>query len=167
MVLLHQASGLRGEWGIFMSRAAVSHLGLRWLAALSFVMTALFLQLSPASASIIAKVDIASQSMTVIVDGTVTAVWQVSTARRGYVTPRGVYRAQSLAVMHYSRKYDNSPMPHSVFFRGGYAIHATYHVKSLGRPASHGCVRLAPQNAATLFNLIRARGTRDTSIIIS
>ena len=149
-----------------MSRVAISRLALRWLAALGLVIPALFLQLAPATASIVARVDIASQSMTVVVDGAVAAVWKVSTARRGYVTPRGTYRPQGLARMHYSRKYDMSPMPNSVFFRGGYAIHGTYHIKSLGRPASHGCVRLAPQNAAILFNLIREHGKQDARIII-
>jgi len=149
-----------------MSRVAVSRFTLHWLAIFGLVVSALFLQLAPASASIVAKVDIASQSMTVVVDGAVAAVWKVSTARRGYFTPRGTYRPQGLARMHYSRKYDMSPMPNSVFFRGGYAIHGTYHIKSLGRPASHGCVRLAPRNAAILFNLIREHGKRDARIII-
>jgi lipoprotein-anchoring transpeptidase ErfK/SrfK len=150
-----------------MSRVAVSRLAVRWLVAFGLAMSALLLQFAPATASVVAKVDIASQSMTVVVDGAVAAVWKVSTARRGYITPRGTYRPQSLARMHYSRKYDNSPMPNSVFFRGGYAIHGTYHVKSLGRPASHGCVRLAPQNAALFFDIIRLHGTRDAQIIIS
>jgi lipoprotein-anchoring transpeptidase ErfK/SrfK len=59
--------------------------------------------------------------------------------------------------MWYSRKYDMSPMPNSIFFLGGYAIHGTGYVNGLGRPASHGCVRLAPGNAAALFNLVRGR----------
>ncbi len=68
--------------------------------------------------------------------------------------------------MHYSSKYENAPMPHSVFFRGGYAVHGTDHVRSLGRPVSHGCIRLAPRNAATLYHLIRQHGLRATRIII-
>jgi lipoprotein-anchoring transpeptidase ErfK/SrfK len=68
--------------------------------------------------------------------------------------------------MHYSSKYENSPMPHSVFFRGGYAIHGTNYVKRLGRPASHGCIRLAPSNAATLYKLIRRHGMKKTRISI-
>ena len=81
--------------------------------------------------------------------------WPVSTARRGYYTPTGVFHPYSLQPMHYSRKYDNAPMPHSIFFSGGYAIHATPHVGNLGRPASHGCVRLAPGNAATLYGIVK------------
>ena len=81
--------------------------------------------------------------------------WPVSTARRGYYTPTGSFRPYSLQPMHYSRKYDNAPMPHSIFFSGGYAIHATPHVGALGRPASHGCVRLSPGNAATLYSIVK------------
>ena len=84
-----------------------------------------------------------------------TYQWPVSTARRGYVTPTGTFHPYSLQPMHYSKKYDNAPMPNSIFFSGGYAIHATPHVGNLGRPASHGCVRLHPANAATLFNIVK------------
>ena len=85
----------------------------------------------------------------------------------GYHTPRGAWRPYSLKKMHYSRKYDNSPMPHSIFFLGGYAIHGTGYVKSLGRPASHGCIRLHPQNASRLFNLVRKHGMKSTRIVIT
>ena len=79
----------------------------------------------------------------------------VSTARKGYYTPTGTFHPYSLQPMHYSRKYDNVPMPHSIFFSGGYAIHATPHVGALGRPASHGCVRLSPADAAFLYNIVK------------
>lgn len=81
--------------------------------------------------------------------------WPVSTARRGYSTPSGTFHPYSLQPMHYSKKYDNAPMPHSIFFSGGYAIHATPHVGNLGRPASHGCVRLSPTNARTLYEIVK------------
>jgi lipoprotein-anchoring transpeptidase ErfK/SrfK len=81
--------------------------------------------------------------------------WRVSTARKGYSTPSGTFHPYSLQTMHYSKKYDNAPMPHSIFFSGGYAIHATPHIGNLGRPASHGCVRLHPANAATLYNIVK------------
>ena len=86
--------------------------------------------------------------------------WPISSARSGFVTPRGTYGVQRLEAMHYSRKYHNSPMPHSIFFSGGYAIHGTYATGSLGAPASHGCVRLAPGNAATLYQIVRSEGAR-------
>ena len=92
--------------------------------------------------------------------------WPVSTARRGYYTPTGVFHPYSLQPMHYSRKYDNAPMPHSIFFSGGYAIHATPHTGNLGRPASHGCVRLSPGNAATLYGIV-SRDRGDTTIRIT
>ena len=81
--------------------------------------------------------------------------WGVSTARKGYYTPTGTLHPYSLQLMHYSKKYDNAPMPHSIFFSGGYAIHATPHTGNLGRPASHGCVRLSPSNAATLYSIVK------------
>lgn len=91
--------------------------------------------------------------------------WPVSTARRGYYTPTGYFRPYSLQTMHYSKKYDNSPMPYSIFFTGGFAIHGTPHVGNLGRPASHGCVRLHPSNARALFEIV-SRDREDTRIVI-
>ena len=128
---------------------------------------AAFLTAAPAMASsIVARVDLSEQRMHVYVNGAQRYVWPVSTARSGYVTPVGSYRPQRLERMWYSRKYHNSPMPHSIFFRGGYAIHGTNAVGRLGRPASHGCVRLHPSNAATLYSLIsQSRGS--TQIIVS
>lgn len=122
---------------------------------------------SAAAASLVARVDISSQTMTVSKDGSVLYHWKVSTARPGYVTPRGSYRPTRMHKMWYSRKYDNSPMPYSVFFRGGYAIHGTNHLKRLGSPASHGCVRLHPSNAATLYSMIKQVGAGNTRIVIS
>jgi lipoprotein-anchoring transpeptidase ErfK/SrfK len=113
---------------------------------------------TPAKAGIVARIDNSDQRMQVFVDGRLAYVWPVSTARRGYRTPPGTYRVQRMERMWYSRKYNMSPMPYSLFFRGGYAIHGTGHIRQLGRPASHGCVRLAPGNARTLFALVRARG---------
>jgi lipoprotein-anchoring transpeptidase ErfK/SrfK len=105
-------------------------------------------------------IDISSQRMSVKVNGFPYAYWKVSTARRGYYTPRGSFGVTRMAKVYYSRKYDNSPMPNSIFFHGGYAIHGSYYVKSLGRPASHGCVRLHPQNAAALYALVQRHGRR-------
>jgi lipoprotein-anchoring transpeptidase ErfK/SrfK len=121
---------------------------------------------SPSSAAVSVDIDISTQTMEVSVDGWHYATWRVSTARDGYYTPRGSFRPFSLETMHYSKKYDLTPMPHSIFFRGGYAIHATGAVKSLGRPASHGCVRLSPHNAETLYGLVREHGLGNTRISI-
>jgi lipoprotein-anchoring transpeptidase ErfK/SrfK len=111
-------------------------------------------------------IDISSQSMSVRVNGWYYGNWKVSTARPGYHTPRGTYRVQRPAKVYYSREYDNSPMPNSVFFMGGYAIHGSYYVRSLGRPASHGCVRLHPTKAARLYSLVQKYGSRSTRITI-
>jgi lipoprotein-anchoring transpeptidase ErfK/SrfK len=96
---------------------------------------------------LVAHIDISSQTMTVKKDGRVLYHWPVSTARKGYRTPTGKWRPTRMHTMWYSRKYDMSPMPYSIFFYGGYAIHGTNYVKSLGRPASHGCIRLHTANA--------------------
>lgn len=114
--------------------------------------------LAPARADVVARVDNAGQRMSVYVDGLLAYVWPVSTARPGYRTPRGVYHVQRMERMWYSRKYDGSPMPYAMFFRGGYAIHGTGSIRQLGRPASHGCVRLAPGNARALFEIVRDYG---------
>ena len=126
-----------------------------------------FAAATPASAAIKITVDISDQTMTVDTGSYFSSYrWKVSTARPGYVTPPGSYKPYLLKKMHYSAKYDNAPMPNSVFFHGGYAIHATNFVKSLGRPASHGCVRLDPRNAAKLYDLIHHAGMAETSIRI-
>lgn len=132
------------------------------------VLAILMLSAVPAEAgSVTARIDISSQTMKVYVNGFPRYSWSVSTARKGYRTPVGQYRAIRLERMWYSRKYDMSPMPHSIFFKGGYAIHGTGSIKSLGRPASHGCVRLHPDNAAALFSLVRDNGMTNTQIIVT
>lgn len=118
-------------------------------------------------ASALAVISLSQQRMDVSVDGTPVYSWPVSTARRGYVTPRGTFRPIRTERMWYSRKYDMSPMPFAVFFRGGYAIHGTQYLRSLGRPASHGCVRLHPANAAIFYRLVREQGLRNTRIVIT
>jgi lipoprotein-anchoring transpeptidase ErfK/SrfK len=120
-----------------------------------------------AATSVVASISLSQQRMTVLVNGIPRYHWLVSTARRGYRTPMGSFRPHRLERIWYSRKYDLSPMPHSVFFRGGYAVHGTNYVKRLGTPASHGCVRLAPGNAATLYGLVRQYGMANTRIIVS
>lgn len=144
----------------------------RWLAALflavSLVWTLPFA--APASAgaaAVVARIDLSRQTMTVSVNGMPQYSWPVSTARRGYVTPTGAYRPQRMYRSYFSRKYYNSPMPYSIFFNGGYAIHGSYEVSRLGAPASHGCVRLHPSNAATLYSLVQSYGAGNTLILIT
>lgn len=120
-----------------------------------------------ASASVQIVVNKNTQRMTVSVNGVPRYSWPVSTARAGYRTPNGTYAPTRMARKHYSSIYHNSPMPHSIFFRGGYAIHGSYATSRLGGPASHGCVRLHPSNAATLFNLVRSQGAGGTRIVVT
>ncbi|MGO9390309.1 L,D-transpeptidase [Rhodoblastus sp.] len=131
---------------------------MRKITRLLFVFLAILAIPLAAQARVRITVDLSSQQMYVSASSGASFSWPISSARSGYVTPRGVYSAVSLQTMHRSKKYHNSPMPHSIFFRGGYAIHGTYETASLGRPASHGCVRISPANAATLFSLVRAEG---------
>lgn len=119
-----------------------------------------------AFADVLIKVNKATERLTVTVDGTEMYKWPVSTARPGYVTPNGVYRPVRLDRKWFSRKYHNAPMPYSIFFHGGYAIHGSYESRWIGRPASHGCVRLHPANAKILFNLVKAEGPKNTRIVI-
>ena len=152
------------RWFVLSSREAC-HL-LRFLPA-KLLIALLVLFPVPASAKILAHIDISQQRLHLYVNGAKRATWPVSTARRGYRTPLGSYRPYWLHRNHYSTIYRGAPMPYSVFFRGGYAIHGTNEVNRLGRPVSHGCIRLHPSNAAVLFNLIGKHGYKATRIKIT
>jgi len=129
-------------------------------------LAALLGPLAHAQAGIVVTVDKSAQRLSVSVDGFPRYEWPVSTARWGYRTPNGTYRPERLERKWFSRKYDWSPMPFSIFFDGGYAIHGSYEISHLGRRASHGCIRLHPQNAALLFALVKER-LDDTRIIVT
>lgn len=118
------------------------------------------------AAELVAHIDVSQQVMTVSQKGRVLHKWRVSTGRAGYSTPRGSYRPTRMHKMWYSRKYDNSPMPYSVFFHRGYAVHGTNYVKQLGRPASHGCVRLDTANAQRFYSLVKQVGAKNTKIVL-
>ena len=118
---------------------------------------------SPAFAALLIKVNKSAQMLTVTCDGQTLHTWPVSTGKSGYATPSGSFTAFRMEAEHYSKEWDDAPMPHSVFFtKQGHAIHGSYEVKRLGSPASHGCVRLAPGNAAKLFALVKAEGLENT-----
>jgi hypothetical protein len=121
----------------------------------------------PASAKVLISVDKSTQHMFVSVDGVSRYRFATSTGRAGYGTPNGTYRPERLAASWFSKLYYNSPMPHSIFFHGGYAIHGTYEINRLGGPASHGCIRLHPANAAALFDLVKSEGMAATTIVVS
>lgn len=126
----------------------------------------LWLGSAPAMAEddVVVEIDLSDQVLRVTVAGALEYEWATSTARPGYRTPVGSYRPIRLERYWRSRKYNNAPMPYSIFFRGGYAIHGTTEIKRLGRPVSHGCVRLHPDNAKVLFELVREYGAKNTLI---
>jgi lipoprotein-anchoring transpeptidase ErfK/SrfK len=107
----------------------------------------------------------ATQRMTVMVDGKPRHNWAVSTGLNGG-PPSGTFRPQRLERMWHSRTYDWSPMPHSIFFHHGFAIHGTNYLSRLGRRASYGCVRLHPAHAAALFALVKERKSRTVISIV-
>jgi lipoprotein-anchoring transpeptidase ErfK/SrfK len=120
----------------------------------------------PALASILIKIDKPTQTMTVSVDGQERYRWSVSTGATSFSTSAGSYTAFRMEVMHYSDEWDNAGMPHSIFFtKKGHAIHGSNH-PGLGTPVSHGCVRLSLPNAATLYELVQARGMTETKIVV-
>ena len=137
------------------------------LAAIAFVAMLFAVPVSSWAGSVEARVSISKQTMTVTRQGRVLYRWKVSTARKGYVNPRSAWQPKRMHKMWYSRKYEMSPMPYSVFYHGGYAVHGTGAVKQLGRPASHGCVRLQTANAATFYSLVREAGMGNTRIVVT
>lgn len=132
------------------------------MAALAAVMLAA----APSHAAVLVEIEKSTQTMYVTVNGVTRHQWPVSTGRGRFGTPSGVFRPQRLERRWFSRRYYNSPMPYSVFFYKGYAIHGTSELSRLGGPASHGCVRLHPRNAATLFALVQGFGPGRTRIAI-
>jgi L,D-transpeptidase catalytic domain len=131
-------------------------------AALAFACAA------PAHADILVNIDKTTQSMTVSIDGAARYIWPVSTGRQGYDTPNGTFRPNRMDADHLSQEWDNAPMPHTIFFDlSGHAIHGFFDVKHLGSPVSHGCVRIAPEHAATLFDLVGTEGMNKTTVVVS
>jgi lipoprotein-anchoring transpeptidase ErfK/SrfK len=122
---------------------------------------------SIAQAEIVARINLSSQRMAVFVNGAARYNWPVSTARPGYRTPTGTFKPTALVRYHRSSIYEGSSMPYSIFFLRGYAIHGSYEIKHLGRPVSHGCIRLHPSNAAALYSLVQRYGTGNTLIKIA
>ena len=119
-----------------------------------------------AEGRLVVKVDVSAQQMSVYQDGVKRYNWKVSTARRGKVTPRGRWKAKWLSRHHRSSRYNNAPMPHSIFYNGNFAVHGTNQIAKLGRPASAGCIRLHPENAAVLFGLTKSYGLENTYVSV-
>lgn len=120
------------------------------------------------NAAVLVNIDKSNQRMTISLDGVETYEWPVSTGRAGYSTPSGTYAATSMNEIWYSKQWDNAPMPHSIFFiRDGHAIHGSFDIKHLGEPVSHGCVRISPKNAATLYALVKKNGLENTEVVVT
>jgi uncharacterized protein (TIGR02246 family) len=118
--------------------------------------------------ALLVNIDKSKQIMTLSLDGVETYEWPVSTGKAGYSTPSGTYTATSMNEIWYSKQWDNAPMPHSIFFmKDGHAIHGSLDVKNLGKPASHGCVRISPENAATLYALVDKNGLANTHVVLT
>ena len=123
---------------------------------------------STKGSSILIAIDKNTQKMSVFIDGTKKYDWRVSTGRPGYSTPSGTYTATSMNEVWYSKEWDNAPMPHAIFFMtDGHAVHGSYEVKGLGKPVSHGCVRIAPQNATLLYQLVGKNGLKNTQVVLT
>jgi hypothetical protein len=121
-----------------------------------------------AEAKVAITVDKDNQQMTVAVDGVERYRWPVSSGIPSYETPNGSFRTFRMEADHYSKEFDDAPMPHSIFFtKIGHAIHGTDSVSKLGSPASHGCVRLSRANAATLYALVQEQGVLNTTVTLS
>jgi lipoprotein-anchoring transpeptidase ErfK/SrfK len=120
----------------------------------------------PPEPTLIAAIDLSEQKMTVKVNGEFRYSWPISSGTAQHPTPTGTFRPEWTSKMWYSRKYDWAPMPNAVFINGGVAVHGTYAVSRLGSPASHGCIRLAPTNAKTFFNLVQKHGLNKVKVTV-
>jgi L,D-transpeptidase catalytic domain len=139
------------------------------LSVLAAVVLAVLLAGADAASAqnILVTINKSTQKMVVQVDGERQFVWPVSTGAPGYDTPSGTYRPFRMEVDHFSEEWDDAPMPHSIFFTPeGHAIHGSPHIKRLGTRASHGCVRLAPDNAAKLYAMVEKAGMNHTTVVV-
>src|SRR5262249_48167451 len=123
---------------------------------------------NPAAPTIVINIDKTKQRMTVLLDGVQRYDWPVSTGKAGYSTPSGTFTPLSMNKVWYSKEWDNAPMPHAIFFmKDGHAIHGSYEVRHLGKAVSHGCVRISPQNATTLYTLVEKTGLKHTQVVLA
>jgi L,D-transpeptidase catalytic domain len=117
---------------------------------------------------VLINIDKTKQKMAIFLGGLEKYEWPISTGRTGYSTPSGTYTATSMNEIWYSKQWDNAPMPHSIFFiKDGHAIHGSYDLKNLGKPVSHGCVRISPENAAMLYALVEENGLENTKVVLT
>ncbi len=138
------------------------------MAAAIVAMLGLAVFAGPSDAALLITIDKAKQRMIVSRNDVPLHDWPVSTGQRGYDTPAGVFQPFRMEKDHFSREWDEAPMPHSIFFtKDGHAIHGSFDIKKLGRPASHGCVRISPQHAAILWGLVREEKMANTRVVLT
>jgi hypothetical protein len=137
--------------------------------SVAFALAACVMIVAPAAkAAVQITIDKSNQQMTVERDGRPLYQWPVSTGRAGFDTPSGKFRAFRMERDHFSKEWDDAPMPFSIFFtEKGHAIHGYLDTKNIGRPASHGCVRLTPANAEKLFALVQEDGVLNTTVVLT
>jgi hypothetical protein len=132
------------------------------------VVSLLLFATGAAQAKVAITVDKDAQMMTVAVDGVARYQWPVSTGNPSHETPNGSFRTFRMEADHYSKEFDDAPMPHSIFFtKAGHAIHGTESEGRLGNPVSHGCVRLSRANATTLYALVEEQGVLNTTVTLT
>jgi len=132
------------------------------------VATLLLFATGAAQAKVSITVDKDAQMLTVAVDGVQRYQWPVSTGNPSHETPNGTFRTFRMEADHYSKEFDDAPMPHSIFFtKIGHAIHGTESEGRLGTPVSHGCVRLSKANATTLYALVEEQGVLNTTVTLT
>ena len=140
---------------------------MRRLAVTAVIAFSLLASVGMARAELNVVVNKSTQQMSVVIDGSVRYVWRISTAQDADSTPNGSFVPEHLERIWFSKRYYNSPMPYAIFFHNGYAIHGSYAIDRLGGPASHGCVRLQPEHAAILYDLVQREGPESTRIVIT
>jgi hypothetical protein len=141
-------------------------LAMRRSSAITIIALGAAVAASDAEAKLDLFIDKSTQQISVIQNGRLLYVWPVSTGQDRFSTPSGVYMPERLERVWFSRAYYNAPMPHAIFFHNGYAIHGSYDIARLGGPASHGCIRLHPQDAAMLYTMVEQEGPGNTTIVV-
>jgi hypothetical protein len=123
-----------------------------------------------------ADVDKGAQRLYLYIDGALTYTWKTSTGRAGYTTPDMDQHPNGPVYDRYtSTKYPDGDynglgnMPYAVFVRGGYAIHGTTrgNWSKLGQVASHGCIRVHPDNGQIFNQLVRKNGLRNIWVTVN
>jgi lipoprotein-anchoring transpeptidase ErfK/SrfK len=123
---------------------------------------------APAGAAVLVTIDKSTQHMKVEVDSTLRWIWPISTGQLAHDTPNGRYTAFRMEADHFSKEWDDAPMPHSIFFTPkGHAVHGYLNTRRIGSPVSHGCVRLEPANAARLYDLVEKQGLPNTKVVVT